>query len=61
MDRNRIEGSKHEAKGTVKETFGKMAANSSQRPEDRIGKNADPARKDAGKPAEQVRREQPHH
>ena len=60
MDRNRIEGSKHGPKGTVKETFGKTAANPSQRPEDRLGKNPDP-KKDAGRPGEQLRREQPHH
>lgn len=61
MDRNRIEGGKHDAKGNVKDTFGKPAGNPLQRPDGQHEKQATKAEKEVGRQEDRTRREQPHH
>ncbi len=57
MDRNRIEGAKHEVKGTIKETMGKVTGNPTQQLHGNLEKNAGKVQKEVGKTADELRRE----
>lgn len=60
MDRNRIEGTKHEVKGAAKEMAGKVTGNKTQQFEGSLEKNAGKVQKEAGKAADHLRQEQKH-
>ena len=60
MDRNRIEGTKHEVKGAIKEMAGKVTGNKTQQVEGHLEKNAGKAQKEAGKVADHLRRDLKH-
>ncbi len=60
MDHNRIEGTKHQVKGAIKEMAGKVTGNPTQQIEGNLEKNAGKLQKEVGKTADQ-RRDQPKH
>jgi uncharacterized protein YjbJ (UPF0337 family) len=60
MDHNRIEGTKHEVKGAIKETAGKVTGDKTQQLQGNLEKNAGKVQKEAGKMADHLRQEQKH-
>lgn len=61
MDRNRIEGTKHQVKGAIKEVAGKVTGNREQQIEGALEKNAGKVQKEVGKAADQIRADQNRH
>lgn len=61
MDRNRIEGTKHQVKGAIKEVAGKVTGNREQQIEGALEKNAGKVQKEVGKAADQIRADQIRH
>lgn len=60
MHHNRIEGTKHEAKGAIKEMAGKVTGNPTQQIEGNLEKHAGKMQKEAGKTADQHRDQHKH-
>jgi uncharacterized protein YjbJ (UPF0337 family) len=54
MNDNRIEGTKHQIKGTVKEGAGKLTGDTSQEIEGKVEKNAGKLQKEVGKTQEDL-------
>jgi len=55
MDKNRKEGLKHEIKGSVKETVGKVTGNSSKELAGNVEKNLGKVQNQAGKASDAIR------
>lgn len=55
VDRNRVEGTKHEIKGAIREAAGKMTGNKAQQIAGSMEKNAGKAQKAMGKAADEVK------
>ncbi len=55
MDKNRKEGLKHEVKGAVKETVGKLTGNSSKALAGNVEKNLGKVQKEAGRASDAIR------
>lgn len=55
MDRNRVEGTKHEIKGAIKEAAGKMTGNKAQQMAGNMERNAGKAQKAMSKAADEVK------
>ena len=55
MDKNRVEGTAKEVKGSVKEAFGKLTGNTATELEGAAEKNAGKVQNAAGKTADTVR------
>jgi uncharacterized protein YjbJ (UPF0337 family) len=58
MDKNRIEGTKHEIKGGVKEAAGKVTGNHAREMAGNLEKNAGKIQKEVGKANDQARKQQ---
>ena len=55
MDRNRVEGTKHEIKDAIKEAAGRLTGNKAQQMAGNMEKNAGKAQKAIGKAADEVK------
>jgi uncharacterized protein YjbJ (UPF0337 family) len=58
MDKNRIEGTKHEIKGGVKEAAGKVTGNHARELSGNLEKNAGKIQKEVGKANDQARKQE---
>lgn len=57
MDSNRIQGTKHEVKGAIKEMAGNVTGNKKREVEGTLEKNAGKVQKEVGKAADERRHE----
>ena len=58
MDKNRVEGAKHQVKGGLKEAAGKLTGNKTKDAAGKLEKNAGKVQQDGGKAADAARRPQ---
>jgi uncharacterized protein YjbJ (UPF0337 family) len=56
MDKNRVEGAKHQVKGGLKEAAGKLTGNRTKEAAGKLEKNAGKVQQDVGKAADAARR-----
>jgi uncharacterized protein YjbJ (UPF0337 family) len=56
VDKNRVEGSKHEIKGALKEGVGKVTGNPAKEAAGNLEKNAGKLQKEVGKAADEARK-----
>jgi uncharacterized protein YjbJ (UPF0337 family) len=61
MDKNRVEGTKHEVKGAIKEGVGKVTGNHAKEAAGNIEKNVGKVQKEIGKEHDRQRDQDKHH